>query len=112
MRIVCCAAKAALSPYVETRTDHQIVFSIAGQRCRLSTEVVATHDTFYFHWEEQAGDILNVIVDTYHRVEFNGSVPLDLVRTLPPPQRCPRWICSAENGQIWQEPLPDPLEGL
>lgn len=112
MRIVCCAAKAALAPYVEKRNDQQIVFSIAGQRCRLSTEVVASHHTFYFHWEEQEGDILNVIVDTSHRVEFNGCAPRDLLQTVPPPQSSPRWICSPESGQIWLEQLPDPLDGL
>ncbi len=111
MRIVCCAQKASLAAYIEQRTDQQVVFAIGGQRCRLATPIVAAHDVFYFHWEEQDGEILNVIVDTYHRVEFSGCEPRDL-RTMSPPHRGPRWICSQESGQIWQEQLPDPLEGL
>ena len=112
MRTVCCAAKASLAPYVERRTDQQIVFSIGGLHCFIATPLVAAHDVFYFHWEEEDGELLNVIVDTVHRAEFSSCPQRDLLQTLAPTQRRPRWICAPGQGQVWAESLPNPLAGL
>ena len=86
MRTVCCAAKASLAPYVERRTDQQIVFLIGGLHCFIAPPLVAAHDVFYFHWEEEDGELLNVIVDTDHRAEFSSCPQRDLLQTLAPPQ--------------------------
>lgn len=112
MRIVCCAKKTSLSPYVERCTDEQIIFTIGACRCRLSTPIVAAHDVFYFHWEEEAGQVLNVIVDTHHRMEFESCPERDLLQTIAAPEHRPRWICAPEQGHIWAEPQPDLLAGL
>ena len=112
MHIVCRATKASLPAYIEQRTDQQVVFAIGGQRCRIATSIVRAHDTFYFHWEEQNGEIFNVIVDTHHRAEFDGYATRELLEMIPAPPRRSRWICSSERGEIWEEPIPNPLDGL
>jgi hypothetical protein len=78
----------------------------------IAAPIVAAHDVFYFHWEEENGQILNVIVDTCHRVEFESCTERDLLQTVVPPERRPRWICASEGGRIWAEPQPDLLAGL
>lgn len=99
MRVVCWADKASLAPYVERRTDQQVMFTIGECHCVIATPIVASHDVFYFHWEaEEGGEILNVIVDTYHRVEFQDCPERELRQMVDPPERRRRWICAPERG--------------
>ena len=48
--------------------------------CTIAAPIVAAHDVFYFHWEKEAGQMLNVIVDTSHRLEFESCPERDLIQ--------------------------------
>ncbi|MDH3601284.1 MAG: hypothetical protein OEU26_16835 [Candidatus Tectomicrobia bacterium] len=87
MRLVCRADTNTLDAYIERRTDQQVVFAIGAMTCRIGREIVASHDTLYFHIEEQGGEVLNVIVDTVHRQEFSHCPERELLQTFAPPRR-------------------------
>jgi hypothetical protein len=65
------------------RTDKQVVFSIRGTECILSAALADSSAVLYFHAEEQAGQVVNIVVDTACRPEFSDCPATPLPHLSP-----------------------------